>query len=155
MKKNASCIFVTLATLALMVASPLAQQPAPQATPTFKSSTKLVVQTVTVKDKDGKPIEGLTAKDFTVTEDGELQTISFVEYQRLDTARERSDFGPVVTADTTATPATPTLPSTTAVNNCSFCISISRPCRPPIRCAPTRRRSNTSTRRSGRWISCA
>ncbi len=78
----------------LMVVAPQAQQPAQQATPTFKSSTKLVVQTVTVKDKDGKPIEGLTAKDFTVTEDGELQTISFVEYQRLDPTRERSDFGP-------------------------------------------------------------
>jgi VWFA-related protein len=43
----------------------------------------LIVQTVSVKDKDGKPIEGLTAKDFTVTEDGEPQTISFVEFQRL------------------------------------------------------------------------
>jgi VWFA-related protein len=116
-------ILVTLATLALMVASPMAQQPAPQATPTFKSSTRLVVQTVTVKDKDGKPIEGLTAKDFTVTEDGELQTISFVEYQRLDPTRERSDFGPVVTADTTAAPgapAQPSLPSTTAVNNATL-----------------------------------
>ena len=50
---------------------------------TFRSSTRLIVQTVTVKDKDGKPIEGLTAKDFIVTEDGEPQEIAFVEYQRL------------------------------------------------------------------------
>ena len=42
----------------------------------------MIVQTVSVKDKDGKPIEGLTAKDFIVTEDGEPQTISFVEFQR-------------------------------------------------------------------------
>ena len=38
---------------------------------TFRSTTRLIVQTVSVKDKDGKPIEGLTAKDFIVTEDGE------------------------------------------------------------------------------------
>src|SRR5215212_2145124 len=52
--------------------------------PTFRSGTRLIVQTVSVKDKDGKPIEGLTTKDFVVTEDGESQTVSFAEYQRLD-----------------------------------------------------------------------
>ena len=57
------------------------------ATPTFRTTTRLIVQTVTVKDKDGKPIEGLTAKDFVVTEDGEPQTISFVEFQRLPPPR--------------------------------------------------------------------
>ena len=41
-----------------------------------------------VKDKNGKPIEGLTAKDFTVTEDGAPQTISFFEYQKLPDAPE-------------------------------------------------------------------
>ena len=35
-------------------------------------------------DQDGKPIEGLTAKDFVVTEDNEPQEIAFVEFQRLD-----------------------------------------------------------------------
>src|SRR5215216_7587323 len=62
-----------------------AQQPTgqqPQAV--FRSSTRLVVQTVSVKDKDGKPVEGLTAKDFIVTEDGQPQDIAFVEFQRLD-----------------------------------------------------------------------
>jgi len=64
----------------LLSASTFAQQP----TPTFRSSTLLIVQTVTVKDKKGKPIEGLTAKDFIVTEDGVPQEIAFVEYQKLD-----------------------------------------------------------------------
>ena len=51
---------------------------------TFTSSTQLVVETVSIKDKNGKPVEGLTAKDFTVTEDGVPQTIKFFEYQKLD-----------------------------------------------------------------------
>ena len=50
---------------------------------TFQTTTQLVVETVRVKDKSGKPIEGLTAKDFTVTEDGAPQAIKFFEYQKL------------------------------------------------------------------------
>lgn len=50
----------------------------------FTASTQLVVETVNVKDKSGKPIEGLTAKDFTVTEDGVPQAIKFFEYQKLE-----------------------------------------------------------------------
>ena len=64
----------------------LAQQPqtqTPQAT--FRTTTRLIVQSVFVKDKEGKPIEGLTAKDFVITEDGQPQDIAFVEYQRLAT----------------------------------------------------------------------
>src|SRR5689334_5669639 len=52
--------------------------------PKFTSSTQLVVEIVSVRDKDGKPIEGLTAKDFTITENNVPQTISFCEYQKLD-----------------------------------------------------------------------
>ena len=72
---------IVLATL--VGARVVAQQPPAQATPTFRSTTRLIVQTVNVKDKDGKPIEGLTAKDFIVTEDNEPQTVSFVEFQKL------------------------------------------------------------------------
>jgi VWFA-related protein len=63
-----------------------AQQPAaqPQGDAIFKSTTQLVVETVNVKDKNGKPVEGLTANDFTVTEDGVPQAIKFFEYQRFE-----------------------------------------------------------------------
>ena len=69
------CIFTGFAVIVV-----IAQQPAQ---PTFRTGQTLIVQTVTVKDKDGKPVEGLTAKDFTITEDGEPQAITFVEFQRL------------------------------------------------------------------------
>jgi len=68
--------------VAAFVVTPQAQQP-PPAQPTFRTGSLLIVETVTVKDKDGNAIEGLTPKDFTLTEDGEPQTISFVEFQRL------------------------------------------------------------------------
>lgn len=52
-------------------------------TPTFRSSTQMVIETVTVTDRKGNPIRGLTAKDFAVTENGTPQTISSVDYQEL------------------------------------------------------------------------
>ena len=58
--------------------------PGAPAAATFQTSTQLVIEAVTVKDKDGKSIPGLTAKDFTVTEDGQPQTIKFFEFQKLD-----------------------------------------------------------------------
>jgi VWFA-related protein len=54
------------------------------ATPTFTTGASLVIETVSVTDKSGKPVEGLTAKDFTVTEDNTPQTIKFFEYQKLE-----------------------------------------------------------------------
>jgi len=69
--------------LTLFLTSLLAQQP-PQ--PTFRATTHLIVQTVSVKDKKGKPVGGLTAKDFIVTENGQPQDVAFVEYQALDGA---------------------------------------------------------------------
>jgi VWFA-related protein len=52
-------------------------------TPTFTSNTNLVIVDVTIKDKAGKPIEGLKADDFTVFEDGKPQKVSVFEYQHL------------------------------------------------------------------------
>jgi VWFA-related protein len=50
---------------------------------TLSVRSQLVVETVVARDKQGKPIEGLTAKDFTVTEDGVAQTIRYCEYETL------------------------------------------------------------------------
>lgn len=53
---------------------------------TIKASTQLVVEAVDVKDKKGNPVEGLTAKDFAVTEDGAPQAISVFKFEKLSEA---------------------------------------------------------------------
>ena len=50
---------------------------------TLSVKVQLVVEAVVVKDKQGNPIHGLTASDFTVTEDNAAQTIKFFEHQDL------------------------------------------------------------------------
>ena len=55
-------------------------------TTTITVSTQLVVEAVVVKDKKGDPIRGLSAKDFTISENGVPQTISFCEHQELPEA---------------------------------------------------------------------
>src|SRR5947209_334907 len=60
-----------------------ANNTAANAVPDFKTSSQLVVETVVVNDSSGRPVEGLTAKDFTVTEDGARQTIRLFEFQKL------------------------------------------------------------------------
>src|SRR6266487_340451 len=74
---------LTRSLLALMffLPSAMAQQQQPF---TIRVDTQLVVETVVVKDKDGKNLEGLTDKDFTVTEDGVPQTISVFQFERLE-----------------------------------------------------------------------
>ena len=53
---------------------------------TISATSKLVIEAVNVKDKQGKSISGLTAKDFTVTEDGVKQEVRYCEYQELPVA---------------------------------------------------------------------
>jgi len=68
-------------------AQQIGQNKAPDAPQGFTLTlqSQLVVEAVVVKDKQGKFIQGLTAKDFTVTEDGVPQTVRFCEHQDLTT----------------------------------------------------------------------
>src|SRR5579871_3983933 len=70
----------------------------------FKANTTEVVEDVVLKDKNGKPIEGLTAKDFIVTEDGKVQTVKFCQFQTLEEevapAAPSTDSGPAVKVET-------------------------------------------------------
>ena len=70
-------------TLAFVLLLPFAVFAQKAEEPTFSTTTHMVVETVTVKDKKGNAVTGLTAKEFTLTEDGKPQTIVFAEYQKL------------------------------------------------------------------------
>src|SRR5262245_6406742 len=77
-------VVVALATLTASAQQPQLRAPQQSQQPyTLSVSTQLVIETVVVKDKDGKPIEDLTAKDFIVTEDNVPQTISVFEFQKI------------------------------------------------------------------------
>src|SRR5215472_9902421 len=92
----------------LMLPSGQAQQQQSQQPFTIKVDTQLVVETVIVKDKDGKPIEGLTEKDFVVTEDNVPQTISVFQFQRLDETPVASTAAAPAPTVPAAQPASPT-----------------------------------------------
>jgi len=72
---------------------------------TIKVDTQLVVETVVVKDKDGRTIEGLSEKDFTVSEDNVPQTISVFEFQKLDNSAAAASSAAPVSAVRSANPA--------------------------------------------------
>src|SRR5271163_3035164 len=80
--RSATAVFLSLI-LAANAQQVGQNAPSSSATPTFQTSSQLVVETVSVKDKSGNPVQNLTAKDFTVTEDGVEQTIKFFEFQKF------------------------------------------------------------------------
>ena len=81
-QKRIQLVPSTVVSLLCMSVLTLAQDaPAPF---TLKVNTRLVVQTVAVTDKDGRPIEGLTKDDFILTEDNIPQTISVFDFEKLD-----------------------------------------------------------------------
>src|SRR5580698_105079 len=80
--------FLSWVLLILVASSAFAQQigqnrSSTSGTYTLTAKAQLVVETVVAKDKQGKFIPGLSAKDFTVTEDGTPQSIKFCEHQNL------------------------------------------------------------------------
>ncbi|HET8546810.1 MAG TPA: VWA domain-containing protein [Bryobacteraceae bacterium] len=75
---------IALLAVATSLPAQTGQNTQPGGTPNFRTSTQLVVETVTVRDKNGNPVTGLTARDFSITEDGVPQEIRFFEFQRLD-----------------------------------------------------------------------
>jgi len=83
---------ITLSVAGALVASTYmyAQQVGGNAVPAGQSETykltlnsQLVIEQVVVKDKKGEFVSGLTANDFTVTEDGAAQSVKFAEHQHF------------------------------------------------------------------------
>ncbi|MBZ5675314.1 MAG: VWA domain-containing protein [Acidobacteriia bacterium] len=111
------------ATFAIFLIAQLSAAPQQTATPenapgfrkgtdvTFQVTTNLVVVNVTAKDKNGNPLEGLKASDFTVTEDGKPQQIGVFEYQRLEDVALAAATPAVPAAAAAAVPASPAVKS--------------------------------------------
>jgi VWFA-related protein len=106
MTKALSTAIATVVSLLLIPGAVAQQQQQAQQPFTIKVDTQLVVQTVLVRDRDGKTIEGLSERDFVVTEDNVPQTISVFQFQRLDDTPVASP------APAPAAPAEPAAPAT-------------------------------------------
>ncbi len=81
MMRRAIGFFIVL--ISTVFAQQIGQNKSDTDTPTFSTGAQLVVEAVTVTGKDGKPVEGLAAKDFTITENGAPQTIRVFEAQHM------------------------------------------------------------------------
>jgi VWFA-related protein len=120
-------LFTLVAVVAGLQLSGHAQQAAQQPSqPVFRTTQRLIVQTVSVRDKEGRPVEGLTAKDFIVTEDNQPQDIAFVEFQRLQGAPVTA---PDVTLDTT--------PAAAAVAPAPAAAPVAAPAQRPVNDVPS------------------
>jgi VWFA-related protein len=79
----------------------LAEQAVPQRDSTFRIETNIVTVNVTVLDKDGKPIENLKKEDFELYEDGKIQKLQAVDFQKL----QSNILPPLTAADSLPPPA--------------------------------------------------
>jgi VWFA-related protein len=101
MRLSATLLLANFLTLTLAISAQTVGQNAPsgstgQATPyTLSVRSHLVIEAVTVKDKKGNFIDGLTAKDFVLTEDGVAQTIRFSEKQMLPSSADTPPIAPL------------------------------------------------------------
>jgi VWFA-related protein len=106
----------------LTFTSAVSQTPAPrqQAQPTTRGQglyrlrveSELVLVNVVVRDKQGKPVTGLTRDDFTLLEDGKTQRVSSFDFENLDTTPLTTGAGPLQQA--TNVPAAKSKPILTA-----------------------------------------
>lgn len=102
MRRITAILLLALLPLGAQQAPPPAPAQAPSGAFKFSATSQLVVEIVTAKDKNGNAIEGLTAKDFLITENGKPQTVSFCEFQKVQEIAEGGEPAPA---------ATPTVPS--------------------------------------------
>jgi VWFA-related protein len=88
----------------VLAAGPTPQTPPPPGSPqlprpTFTTGVSLVTADVTVVDRDGRPVTGLSAADFVVKVDGsprDIVTAQFVDLQRLEPTAGAKDAAPLV-----------------------------------------------------------
>lgn len=109
-----------LAMLLVLPSPPRAQEALQR--PTFRSRIDIVYVNVIVRDKKGQPVRGLTADDFTITEDGQPQTIKTFAYEEVRTqptteATVAPATTPSVLAPLGAAAKTPSAPTPPAAAN--------------------------------------
>ena len=96
MKKPSTAVFLGAVLCALLTSLLNAQQKPsptqPDAVPTFRSQTRMVLVDVIVADGRGQFVPGLKAEDFTVKEDGKLQRIAGFNLHRYETPRALPPF---------------------------------------------------------------
>jgi hypothetical protein len=89
-RETASLLLMALMMSAGTRAQQIGSNTDPAQSQVFKLTlnSQLVIEQVVVKDKQGNFVSGLTARNFTVTEDGVPQTIKFCEHQKFSEAVE-------------------------------------------------------------------
>src|SRR5580693_7043207 len=81
------CVYLRLNVFVLPLPAQVQSQVQPAGSGAmFTASAQLIVEEISVKDKKGKPIEGLKKEDFIVTEDGKPQAIRFFDFEDIDKA---------------------------------------------------------------------
>ena len=123
----AAALLLAAAPAAQAPATPPAQAPATQAprAPTFSASVETVYVNVIVRDKAGKPVRGLKAEDFGITEDGKPQALRTFAYEEVVTQATVEPDAPSVLAPLAATkgkdqPAAPAATASPAISAASY-----------------------------------
>jgi hypothetical protein len=76
--RRRTCASLSLSAILLCAAWLLAQSsPEQLPAPTIRVNTRLVLVDVVVTDRQGKPVMGLKAEDFTIEEKGKKQKVAF------------------------------------------------------------------------------